>query len=277
MPNKVFTVDLEEYYHAENILYSIPESTISALPGRLEIGARKILDALERTGNKATFFVLGCLARENKDLLREIVGLGHEIASHGYQHIRLSRHTPMTFETDLSDSINALSDITGRKIIGHRATSFSFSENAPWFFDTLKKFGIAYDSSMAYSLFRKCIHRIEERAKLCEAESGILEFPVSFIKIWPIKMPLGGGYFRACPYWLTRSRLRQERQRSGLPDVFYIHPWELDAGQPRFKIAASKYFRHYFNLGSTEEKLKRLLGDIKFVSFADFLKGNLAN
>lgn len=269
---KIFTVDVEEYYHAENILYSFPEDKIATLPDRLEIGLRKLLNLLEQTNNKATFFILGCVAEKNKNLIKEISIAGHEIASHGYDHIPLHRRTPETFEKDLDKSIKVLSDITGQKIIGFRATGFSLSEGMEWFFDILTKFRIIYDSSLCLSLFRQRSLRFIEK-QICLGENkGILEFPPTHISLGPFRLPLGGGYFRAYPYWLTKWGLSLKHPKRKTPPLFYIHPWELDPQQSRFNISPIKYLRHYLNLQSTEEKLQRLLVEMGFISVRDFLK-----
>lgn len=272
MNSNIFTVDVEEYYQAENIALSLPAEKINILEDRIEIGVRKLLGLLESSKNKATFFVLACLAQKNKNLIREISMSGHEIASHGYEHTPLYKHTPETFENDLGKSLKILSDITGQKILGYRATSFSLCEDIPWFGNILKKHGLIYDSSSSYSLFRK--HWVarplsQNYFELCE---GLKEFSVSSFSLGPVKIPLGGGYFRALPYWLTSLELKQVHSDNAAPFIFYIHPWELDPGQARLKIPPISFIRHYLNLSITEKKLKKMLSDMKFNSIRDFLR-----
>jgi len=269
--DNILTVDVEEYYHASNIQSSLPYEQIKLLPDRLDIGLRRIVDILEDTGNKATFFVLGCLAERNKEMIREISGLGHEIASHGYDHISLCKHTPVSFEEDLKKSLDVLSCIIGKKIIGFRAANFSLAYEEEWFFEILKKQGVVYDSSVAYSLFRRCYSKPEDLLVRCREGQGVREFPVRTLRRGPINIPLGGGYFRAYPYWLTKSGINSAVNKNMEPIVFYIHPWELDPEQPRLKISPLKFFRHYLNLKTTEPKLKRLLAEIRFTSVKNFL------
>jgi polysaccharide deacetylase family protein (PEP-CTERM system associated) len=268
MDKHIFTVDVEEFYHAENILRSVPGNIIDGLPDRAGIGVYKILKILEDTGNKGTFFVLGCVAERNKELVREISDCGHEVASHGYDHIPLYKHNAASFERDLDRSIKILSDIIGSGIKGYRAASFSLSKDMPWFFDTLIKHGIMYDSSLAASLFRKYSY---------EGTDRILEFPVSFITLGPLRLPLGGGYFRALPYIMTLGGLRSNSPDRVIPPLFYIHPWELDPEQPRLKTPWMRSFRHYLNLAGTKERLERLLTDIKFTSIERYLKESKEN
>lgn len=270
--DSIFTVDVEEYYHTESIQCSLPEELIKTLPDRVGIGVDKILDLLARSGNKATFFVLGCLAQKERGLVQRIAAAGHEIASHGYYHCPLHEHTALTFEEDLKKSIDILSGITGRKIIGYRSASFSPPQALPAFFDILKKNGIVYDSSFAFSLFRPGPRiGVMKKEMPLEISEGMLEFPVSFFEIGPLTIPLGGGYFRAYPYWLTRAGLERASLGKAGASLFYIHPWELDPQQPRFKMPVMRYFRHYFNLNNTERKLQKLLSEVKFVSLRDFI------
>jgi polysaccharide deacetylase family protein (PEP-CTERM system associated) len=272
MPSNIFTVDVEEYYHAENILRSVPENELRGLPDRVDIGVNKILDLLAKTNNKATFFVLGCVAEKNPALIKKISDAGHEIASHGYFHIPLTMHTPASFDEDLGRSIKILSDITGRKILGYRATSFSLSGDMPWFFDILRKHGIIYDSSKALSFFRPTSFQGFKGHGYFEISEKVFEFPVSYLKIGYFKMPLGGGYFRAYPYWVTCLGIYQAMHSTRGSFLFYIHPWELDPEQPKAKLPFLKYLRHYMNLAFAEKKLERLLADMKFTSIANFIK-----
>jgi polysaccharide deacetylase family protein (PEP-CTERM system associated) len=268
----IFTVDVEEYFHAENILNSLSKEKISALECRVEIGTRKILELLAKYGSTATFFVLGCVAEKNPALIKDIAAAGHEVASHGYEHIPLHKHTYQTFDDDLDRSIKILSDITGQKIIGYRATSFSLAPEMEWFFEILKKHGIVYDSSLGLSLFRKHYHNRWTEIFKSQQNLGIMEFAPSYIGAGPLKLPIGGGYFRAYPYWLTKYGLGQCIPQRRTPALFYIHPWELDPDQPRVTLAPVQSLRHYLGLSGTESKLERLLNDSNFESITDFIK-----
>jgi polysaccharide deacetylase family protein (PEP-CTERM system associated) len=270
--NKIFTVDVEEYYHAENVWSSVSNEERENMPGRVEIGVRKILNLLEKYGSKATFFVLGCVAVKNKELIKEIVSAGHEIAAHGYWHRPLFRHTAETFNEDLKKVISVLEEITGKKIIGYRSPSFSLSEKEDWVFNILKSNGITYDSSSAFSVLRGSFRQHRQSPGCFEISEGLLELAITSLKVGPIDIPMGGGYFRAFPYALTRSRLSQEAGKDKEPFVFYIHPWELDPEQPKVKMSAIKTFRHYINIDKTGDKLEKLLNDIKFTSIGNYLK-----
>lgn len=268
----IFTVDVEEYFHAENILNSISKEKVAALESRVEIGTRKLLDLLAKYGSTATFFVLGCVAEKHPSIIKDITAAGHEIASHGYEHIPLYKHTRETFDDDLGRSIEILSSLSGQKVMGYRATSFSLAPGMEWFFEVLKKNGIIYDSSLGISLFRKQHHSLWADIYKSQKNLGIMEFAPSYISAGPFRLPIGGGYFRAYPYWLTKYGLSQCIPQRKTPSLFYVHPWELDPQQPRFKLAPVKYMRHYLGLAGTEDKLVKLLKDVDFGSIGSFLK-----
>lgn len=272
--SRIFTVDVEEYYDAENVATSLKKTHHKNLESRVEMEVHKILDLLNQYGSHATFFVLGYVAEKHKSLIREIHQGGHEIASHGYFHIPLHKHTAKSFNEDIDHSSKVLSDITGSPVRGYRATSFSFSSGHPWFFDILAKHHMIYDSSIALSLFRFNhfdLNEMPEKADCFEISKGILEFPVASAHLGPIPLPLGGGYFRAYPYWLTRWGLEHADHRKSHSFTFYIHPWELDPEQPRFHLSPLKQIRHYLNLNNTEKKLEHLLKDMQFCSIRDVL------
>ncbi len=264
----IFTVDVEEYFHAENILNSLKPNKLNGLPRRASIGIKKILETLHEHKSNATFFVLGEVAEQNRGLIREIAGEGHEIASHGYRHIPLYKLGAKDFLDDLKRSVGILEEITGQRCLGYRATSYSLSGDMPWFFDVLHKCHIVYDSSVSLSWFRTHWREAAMRGKPFEIHPGIMEFPVAFGSFGPLRFPLGGGYFRAYPYGWTRGALRSLQKNDGLP-VFYIHNWELDPEQPRLSISYVKSVRHYLNLSQSQKKLRWLLQDFKTVSIQE--------
>jgi len=159
-----------------------------------------------------------------------------------------------------------------QKIIGYRAPSFSLSKDTEWIFRILKKHGIIYDSSIASSLFRSGF-KYEEGTPACfEIGEGVQEFPITCLKQGPFEIPMGGGYFRAFPYGVTKKGLNNKNKSKKDPTIFYIHPWELDKQQPRIKMSYMKKIRHYLNISNAEEKMKRLLSEEKFISIKDFIK-----
>jgi polysaccharide deacetylase family protein (PEP-CTERM system associated) len=268
------TVDVEEYYHAENVMAFIGRERASALPSRVVPSVERILELFASAGAKATFFVLGRVAEAHPGLVPAIRAAGHEVASHGYDHIPMHRHTPLSFDDDLKRSLAVLSGAGTTPVKGYRSASFSLVKDMEWFFDALKKSGLAYDSSVAASVFRA-----HYDAGLLQgpfrAGGNIMEVPVSSGRLGPLTVPLGGGYFRALPYGTFSGMVKRVQAAGGVP-VVYLHPWEMDPGQPRFDLPLVKRLRHYINLGETEKRLKRLLEDFRFISMSEFLKAQYA-
>lgn len=235
----------------------------------------RILGALRAAGVRATFFVLGWVADRYPDLVRAIAAAGHEIGCHGYWHRLIYRQTPEEFRADLRQARDVLQDVTGHPVRAYRAPSFSITRRSLWALDVLIEEGFTIDSSI-YPTFHDryglagapCApHRIERPA-------GVLwEFPPPVYRVCGYPLPVGGGgYFRLYPYRLTRLGLRAIN-RAGRPFVVYLHPWELDPRQPRLAPGRLAAFRHYVNLGRTEERLGRLLRDFSFGPISDVLAG----
>jgi polysaccharide deacetylase family protein (PEP-CTERM system associated) len=252
---------------------------------RIAKSINKVLTLLKERNIKATFFILGYIAERFPQLVKRIKEEGHEIASHGYNHTPLTQRTPQEFERDLSKSINILEEISNDKIWGYRASQFTLVEKTSWLIDILKKKGLRYDSSIfpvklpVYSIYGVADaplfpYRISSsNIKENSAKEEFLEFPLSVYKIPIINktIPIAGGfYLRLFPYWLISHAIKKIN-KAGYPAVCYLHPWELDPGQPRIK---SLKWYHYYRLGSTEKKFKRLLRDFKFISTRKWIENN---
>jgi hypothetical protein len=98
-----------------------------------------------------------------------------------------------------------------------------------------------------------------------------MEFPISTIRLPGITLPISGGaYFRIYPYQVTKQAIKSVN-RSGEPVTFYLHPWELDPGHPRIDVPRRIALTHYFNLGATEKRLKRLLKDFRMAPMNEVL------
>ena len=240
---------------------------------RVEASAGRILDLLDRHGAKATFFVLGWVADRLPGLVREIERRGHEIASHGYGHDMLTRLTPAQFEADLVRGLEALrhAGVT-HEVIGYRAPSFTIVETTKWALPILERHGIRYDSSIMPVGFHPDYGIPEAPLTPFKITEGLHEFPLSCVEIFGRRVPCSGGaYFRLFPYAYTQRAIRR-CHAEGRPVVFYVHPWEIDAGQPRVDLPLGKRIRHYYGLGGTERKLDRLLTDFRFSTIRDVLE-----
>ncbi len=262
----IFSVDLEDWFCVQNLNGIIPRDQWEKCESRVERNTLILLDLLSRHHVEATFFVLGWVAERFPDLIREVESRGHEIATHGYSHQLLTSMTPDEFRADLEKSLQVLASCSTQTVKGFRAPSFSVTRKTWWALDVMRQTGITYDSSIFpvgfhpdYGIpdFPLNAHRLPE---------GPFELPMSCAETLGRKVPCsGGGYFRLFPYAVTRALMRKCNDQ-GRPVIFYIHPWEVDPGQPRVEMPASKKFRHYNNLDKTLGRLDRLLKDFQFTS-----------
>jgi polysaccharide deacetylase family protein (PEP-CTERM system associated) len=269
MPNQpmtnVLTIDVEDYFQVSALAPYIPRNQWGQRECRVERNVDRILLMLDAHQTKATFFTLGWIAKRYPHLVRRIVDDGHELASHGYGHQRVSDLTEATFSADIERAKKLLEDISGQEVRGYRAPSFSIGEGNLWAFDCLERAGYRYSSSI-YPIHHDHYGMPDAPRFAHRVRAGLLELPVStarfFDRNWPAS---GGGYFRLLPYALSRWLLQKVNQRDRQPAIFYFHPWEIDAGQPRIAgISAKTRFRHYVNLQYTEGRLQRLIADFKW-------------
>ena len=270
----VFSVDVEDWYQG----LEIPLSEWGRFERRVEASMRTMLELMERYGVRATCFVLGKVAKEHPQLVRAIHAAGHEVATHGYSHEKIYNLTPQRFREELRRSIRLLEDLTGEKVIGHRAPYFTITEQSLWALDVLAEEGILYDSSIHPVFnYRYGIPNAERRPAFLSLAGGgrLLEIPVSTYPGPRVNVPVGGGaYFRLYPYALTRAALRKlARRGEGLS--FYMHPWEVDPDHPRIPLPARVSATHYVNLGSTASKLDKLLRDFAFAPYREVYRAML--
>ncbi len=261
-----FTVDLEDWYQG----LEIDCDQWERYEDRIEIGTRRLLGLLDEVGVRATFFVLGYAAERAPGLIREIMGLGHEIATHGYGHQFVYKLTPDRFREDLKRSIAILEPLAEAPVVGHRAPYFSITPQSEWALEVLCECGIRFDSSLfpvanyryGFPGAPREIHRIRP---------GLVEYPLSTYRLGGRNIPIAGGaYFRLFPYTLTRFGLRRIN-RSGQAAVFYIHPWELDPDHPRLNLALRIRVPHYRGLSQTVSRLRNLLQDFRFGTVSQVL------
>jgi len=258
------TIDVEDYFQVSAFAPHIPRSEWPTRECRVERNVDRILAMLDQHGTKATFFTLGWIAERYPELIRRIVTEGHELASHGYGHERASEQTAAAFFADINLAKLILEDLAGQEIKGYRAPSFSIGLNNLWAFDCLERAGYLYSSSI-YPI-RHDHYGMPDAPRHAHAVGGLLEVPATTLRFlnrnWPAS---GGGYFRLMPYGLSRWMLRRVNHIDQLVAVFYFHPWEIDADQPRIPgISAKTRFRHYVNIHRMETRLNRLLGDFQW-------------
>lgn len=261
------SIDVEDWFQVEALSSRIDRADWPRCESRVERNTERLLQLLDERNLHATFFVLGWIAERHRGLVQRIVAHGHELACHGYAHSNADQQTPRTFRADVGRAKKLLEDIGGVPVRGYRAPCFSIGPANIWALEELAELGFAYDSSI-YPI-RHDLYGMPEAPRFAHrprGRDGVLEVPIATVRRFGRNLPCGGGgYFRHLPYWLNRRRLRRLNRKDRQPAVFYIHPWEIDPGQPRQRgLPMKARFRHYRNLEKTEARLCRLLRDFRW-------------
>ena len=256
------TVDVEDYFQVSALAPHIARSEWERIPCRVERNIDVVLQLLAESQSQATFFTLGWIAERYPRLVERIVSEGHELASHGYAHQRATEQTPAAFLEDIRSAKALLEDIGGVEVRGYRAPSFSVGAANRWAFDCIAEAGYRYSSSV-YPIRHDHYGMPDAPRFPYRSREGLLEVPLSTVRVLSINLPAGGGgYFRLLPYCVSRTLIRHINSQDQRPAVFYFHPWELDAEQPRVGGTSLKTrVRHYVNLHRTLPRLQRLLRD----------------
>jgi polysaccharide deacetylase family protein (PEP-CTERM system associated) len=259
------SIDVEDYFQVSAFEAQIARSAWERLPCRIESNVERLLALLDRHGARATFFTLGWIGERYPHLVRRIADGGHELASHGYEHRRATEQSPREFFEDIVRARKLLEDIAGCTVLGYRAPSFSICVKNLWAFDSIARAGYRYSSSV-YPVRHDHYGMPHAPRFAYRAASGVVEVPLSTARVLGFNLPAaGGGYFRLAPYALTRWAIARVNGLDRRAAVFYLHPWELDPGQPRLAGARPRSrLRHYLNLARTEARLDRLLGDFRW-------------
>lgn len=267
------TIDLEDWYQTQD--FNIDKSLWGQYESRIVSSTALILDLLEQYNTRATFFVLGTIAQGHSALIRKIADNGHEIGSHGFWHNMITRQTREEFRDDLEMSKKLLEDITGQEVKLFRAPTWSICAKNLWALEVLDELGFVCDSSIQpFSTpisgmprtLPFAFHPIVEGRKL-----NLLEFPQTVLSCGKVKIPFSGGlYLRSLPISFVSKALHRVNKNN--PGMIYIHPWELDVSQPRLPVPLHIRFTHYYNLGSTELKLKVLLQEFNFAPLGEVIK-----
>ena len=260
--SNALTIDVEDYFQVSAFAPYIERASWDSLPCRVERNVDRLLEVLSENGAHATFFTLGWVAERYPRLVRDIVGQGHEVASHGYGHLRASEQSQQEFRQDIVRARKILEDTTGVEVLGYRAPSFSIGRANLWAFDVLEEAGYRYSSSV-YPVRHDHYGMPEAPRFPFRVRDRLLEIPVTTARVFGRNFPAGGGgYFRLAPYRVSRWAIDRVNRVDSRPAIFYFHPWEIDPRQPRVAgIGAKARFRHYLNLNRTEARIKMLLGD----------------
>lgn len=259
------TIDVEDYFQVSALAPFVPRSEWDVRECRVEPNVERILAMLDEYGARATFFTLGWIAERFPQLVRRIVKEGHELASHGFAHKRASEQSPDAFFADIQLAKVVLEDTAGIEVVGYRAPSFSIGPANAWAFECIERAGYRYSSSV-YPVRHDHYGTPEAPRFTHDVREGLLEMPVTTMRLFGRNWPAGGGgYFRLMPYTMSRWLLRRVNRVDQQPVIFYFHPWEIDADQPRVPgIDVRTRFRHYLNLDRMEQRLRQLLFDFQW-------------
>jgi polysaccharide deacetylase family protein (PEP-CTERM system associated) len=262
------TIDVEDYFQVSALAPYIKRASWDQQPCRIERNVERILEMLDAVQIKATFFTLGWIAERYPHLVKRIAEGGHELASHGYGHLRASDQSPAEFKDDVSRAKTLLEELSGQPVVGYRAPSFSIGEHNLWALDTLRDCGYRYSSSI-YPV-QHDHYGMPNAPRFAFApvkhDQDFVELPATTVRLLGRNLPAaGGGYFRLLPYACSRWLLQRVNRADRQPCIFYFHPWEIDPQQPRPPgLDAKTRFRHYVNLRHTEPRLRRLMADFQW-------------
>ncbi len=256
------TIDVEDYFQVSAFAPHIARGDWDRRECRVERNVETILAMLSRREVKATFFTLGWIAERYPQLVRRIVAEGHELASHGYGHERVTDLTPEAFDADIRRAKAILEDLAGSPVIGYRAPSFSIGASNLWALDFLGRAGYRYSSSI-YPIRHDHYGMPDAPRFAHRTDSGMIEIPPTTLRVLRRNLPSsGGGYFRLLPYAASRWMLRRVNEVEQQAAVFYFHPWEIDVDQPRIAgVGVKTRVRHYTNIDRMQARLHQLLGD----------------
>lgn len=273
------SVDVEDYFQVSAFDHVVRRDVWHAFLSRVSGNTERMLDLFAREQVRATFFVLGWVAERFPALVRRIAEAGHEVASHGYAHRLVYTQSPEEFRADIRQAKVAIEDAAGVPVAGYRAPSFSITRECLWAFDVLIEEGYSYDTSVypihhdRYGIPDAPRHQYQ----VVRPAGSICEVPGSTVRFRNLNLPIGGGgYFRILPYAWIRWGFGHLNRVEGRPGVFYVHPWEIDPGQPRFHAPMLSRFRHYYRLASTERQLTRLLREFRFGPICDLVGAQAA-
>ena len=261
------TVDVEDYFQVSAFEPYVLKEQWDTLTHRIERNTNKILDLLDESSIKATFFTLGWVAERYPDLIKRIVSEGHELACHGYEHIRVTEQTPEQFRDDVAKAKKILEELSGKEIKGYRAASYSIGASNLWALNVLQEEGFKYSSSI-YPV-KHDLYGMPNAPRFIYKpikNQDFKEIPITTVRLGDKNFPCGGGgFFRFYPYALSKwafNRVNNQENESG---IFYFHPWEIDPEQPRQNgLSLKTRTRHYLNLHRMENRIKRLLTDFKW-------------
>jgi polysaccharide deacetylase family protein (PEP-CTERM system associated) len=257
----ILTFDIEEWYDV-----NYPKVDVLINPGEssLETEVRDILALCAKYKAKATFFVLGRVAERNPDLIKEIQAGGHEIACHGYDHKLVYNSSPQEFKDDLGKAVRILESISGKKVLGYRAPSWSFNKKTHWAYQILSEMGLKYSASVFP--VKTYIYGFPGSPRFPHLVNNILEIPTSTIRLLGQNVPFSGGfYFRFWPLFFIKRAI-EGLNRKDQPAILYLHPREINPSSPKLKLPLREKFIQYWAVSKTRDKMEDILNNYEFGS-----------
>jgi len=263
-PRNILTVDVEEWFHVCGVGGALAPENWHALESRVVDTTDRLIDLIDRTGARATFFILGSVAERHPALVERIAQAGHDIQSHGHTHTRVYELTPESFEADLDRSVATLTACGVPAITGFRAPEWSINDQSLWALDVLARKGFRFDSSMApmrvvgNPSYPEAPH--ERRTRY----GAVTEYPPAIARRLGHQMPFGGGWGLRMSRPRTVLHELERRIRAGITSVLWVHPWEIDTDPPAVNLPAGKHFAHYFRLAGFAARLEMILKGARF-------------
>lgn len=270
LPVCALTVDVEDWYQS-CIDYDAPISE------RVVRNTALLLEALEESGARATFFVQGLVAEAYPALVRDLVEAGHEVQSHAHTHRPLDRMTRQDLRQELMRGRAAVEDAAGVPVTAFRAPDFTIGEGNLWALELLAELGFSVDSSIFPIRTRRygiagwelAPHRLE-----LGAGAAVLEAPVAVARVGRLRIPVaGGGYVRVAP-GAVLLRLLRGIVAAGRPPIVYCHPYEFNPHElDEYRGRVPERFRRAQGLGRPAfvPRVKNLLATMRFGRLDDVL------
>jgi polysaccharide deacetylase family protein (PEP-CTERM system associated) len=269
----ILSFDVEEHDRIEaNAAHPFDPTARAHYAQRMDATTRQLLDELAAADVRATFFIVGEIARTHPELVRAIHAAGHEVAAHGYDHRRVHRFTPESFRQDIRRCCDELAALTGEPILGYRAPTFSIVRQTAWAIDVLAEEGICYDSSIFP--VRHDRYGVPQAPRCPFVVHGerhqLIELPPATWRVMGINLPVGGGgYFRLFPLPVLQQGIRQLQRRYRCPAMLYFHPWEFDPQQRKLPLKRVSRWRTYVGIDRSLTKLRKLLRWRRFARAID--------
>ncbi|MEK8017391.1 MAG: polysaccharide deacetylase family protein [Candidatus Parabeggiatoa sp.] len=261
----ILTFDIEEWFHILDNPFTADETKWNRFESRIHNNVDNLLDLLSSKNKKATFFILGWIAKKYPEIVKKIDALGYEIGTHSNNHRLLYQQSRQEIVNDLRSSINRLEDITGKSVYAYRAPGFSIMKENTWVFEILIEHEIQIDCSIfpttrahggfkEFSLDKPCLIEINGQT--------IKEFPLNLFHFGILNIVFsGGGYFRVLPYFLIKDLIKRSKYV-----MTYFHPRDFDPQQPMIKeLSLNRKLKSYYGLSNALQKLEKLVDDFEFL------------